>query len=204
MDRKTHWDRIYRTQRSTEVSWYQAEPTRSLELLRETGAGPETEIIDIGGGDSTLVDAVVSGGLGRMTVLDISSAALTRAQARLGERAREVTWIEADVTLAELPPQAFDVWHDRAVYHFLTEPADRARYREAAAAAVRHGGTLLIATFAPEGPTHCSGLLVSRYSVADLARDFSPAFALTRGFADVHRTPTGREQHFSVAVLRRH
>jgi SAM-dependent methyltransferase len=203
MDRKTHWDGIYKTQRTTEASWYQAEPTRSLELLRQTGAGAETTIIDIGGGDSTLVDAVVAEGLGRMTVLDISEAALTRARARLGERAREVTWIEADVTRTELPPQAFDVWHDRAVYHFLTEPADRARYQEAAAATVRRGGTLLMATFAPEGPTHCSGLSVARYSVGDLARDFSHAFALTRGFADVHRTPAGIEQHFSVAVFRR-
>jgi hypothetical protein len=203
MDRKTHWESLYRTTSSTDVSWYQAEPTRSLELLRETYAGPATAIIDIGGGDSTLVDAVVRSGLGRMTVLDISNAALTRARVRLGERAREVTWIEADVTCAELPPQAFDVWHDRAVYHFLTEPADQVRYQEAAAATVRRGGTLLVATFASEGPTHCSGLSVARSSIGDLARDFSGAFALTRGFADVHRTPTGIEQHFSVAVLRR-
>ena len=203
MDRKAHWERVYTTRQSTEVSWYQAEPTRSLELLREAGAGPETAIIDIGGGDSTLVDAVVAGHLGRLTVLDISGAALARARARLGERAGEVTWVEADVTRAELPAHAFDVWHDRAVFHFLTEPEDRARYAALAAAAVRPGGTLLMATFAPEGPPRCSGLEVARYSPEALARELGDAFSLTRGFGDVHHTPAGGEQRFTVAVFRR-
>lgn len=203
MDRKTHWDGVYTTKQSTEVSWYQAAPTRSLALLREAGAGPRTAILDVGGGDSTLVDAVVDGALGRMTVLDVSGAALARAQARLGARAGEVTWIEADVTRAALPAHAFDVWHDRAVFHFLTEPEDRARYAAVAAAAVRPGGTLLMATFAPDGPTRCSGLEVARYDPEALARALGEAFALTRGFGDVHHTPAGGEQRFTVAVFRR-
>jgi SAM-dependent methyltransferase len=203
MERRTHWDAVYTTRQSTEVSWYQAEPTRSLELLGEVGAGPATAIIDVGGGDSTLVDAVVARALGRMTVLDISGAALARARARLGERAREVTWIEADVTRAELPAHAFDVWHDRAVFHFLTAAEDRARYAAVAAAAVRPGGALLMATFALDGPTRCSGLEVARYDPDSLARELGDAFTLTRGFADVHRTPGGSEQRFTVAVFRR-
>ena len=203
MDRKRHWDGVYTTKQPTEVSWYQAEPVRSLELLAEAGAGPETTIVDVGGGDSTLVDAVLARGLGRMTVLDISGAALARGRARLGERAAEVTWIEADVTRAALPPHAFDVWHDRAVFHFLTEREDRARYAAVAAAAVRPGGTLLVATFAPDGPTRCSGLPVERYDAEGLARELGDAFTLVRGFGDVHRTPSGGEQRFTVAVFRR-
>jgi len=203
MERKAHWDGVYTSRQPTEVSWYQAEPTRSLELLRGAGAGPDTAVIDIGGGDSTFVDAVLAAHLGRVTVLDISGAALARAQARLGARAREVAWIEADVTRVELKAQAFDVWHDRAVFHFLTRAEDRARYVATAAAALRPGGVLLISTFALDGPTRCSGLEVARYGPAELAREFGPGFALERSFADVHRTPGGTEQRFTVAVLRR-
>lgn len=203
MERKSHWEGVYASRQPTEVSWYQAEPTRSLQLLRDAGAGPDTAVIDIGGGDSTFVDGVLAAQLGRVTVLDISGAALSRAQARLGARASEVSWIEADVTRVQLPAQAFDVWHDRAVFHFLTRAEDRARYVATAAAALRPGGTLLISTFALEGPTRCSGLEVARYGPAELAWEFGEAFALERSFADVHRTPSGAEQRFTVAVLRR-
>jgi SAM-dependent methyltransferase len=203
VDHKRHWESVYTTRLSTEVSWYQAEATRSLELLRDAGVGPETAIIDVGGGDSTLVDSVVAANLGHMTVLDISAAALARARVRLGQRAGEVTWVEADVTRAELPPRAFDVWHDRAVFHFLIAPSDRARYAAVAADAVRPGGTVLMATFAPDGPTRCSGLEVARYGPEDLARELGDAFSLTRSFGDVHRTPSGGEQRFTIAIFRR-
>lgn len=202
-DRTAHWEGVYRTKGSDEVSWYQAEPTRSLALLREAGAGPATTILDVGGGDSTLVDAVVATGHGRMTVLDLSSAALARARARLGDRAHQVTWIEGDVTQVVLPPQAFDVWHDRAVFHFLTGAEDRRRYVEAATATLRPGGTLLMATFAPDGPTRCSGLEVARYDADALARTLGDGFTLVRAFGDVHRTPAGSEQRFTVARFRR-
>jgi ubiquinone/menaquinone biosynthesis C-methylase UbiE len=195
---------VYATKQPTEVSWYQAEPVRSLELLRQAGASSETALIDIGGGDSTLVDAVVSEHLGRVTVLDISAAALVRARERLGARASEVTWIKADVTRVELPAQTFDVWHDRAVFHFLTQAEDRARYVATAAAALRPGGTLLIATFAPDGPMRCSGLDVARYSPEGLARELGEAFVLKQGFADVHRTPGEAEQRFTFAVFQHH
>ena len=203
MDRKAHWDGVYTTTPSAEVSWYQAEPTLSLALLREVGVGPTSDVIDVGGGDSRLVDAVLAEELGRMTVLDLSGAALARARARLGARAGEVTWLEADVTRAALPASAFDVWHDRAVFHFLTAPEDRARYAAAAARAVRPAGTVILATFAPDGPTRCSGLEVARYTPEGLARELGDAFSLVRGFGDVHHTPAGREQRFSAAVLRR-
>jgi SAM-dependent methyltransferase len=203
VERKAHWEGVYANRPATELSWYQAVPARSLQLLRDAGAGADTAVIDIGGGDSTFVDAVLAEQLGRVTVLDISGAALARAQARLGARASEVSWIEADVTRVQLPAQAFDVWHDRAVFHFLTRAEDRARYVATAAAALRPGGTLLISTFALEGPTRCSGLEVARYGPEELAWAFGEAFALERSFADVHRTPSGVEQRFTVAVLRR-
>ena len=203
MNCKAHWEGVYTTKPSTEVSWYQAEPTLSLTLLREAGAGPAFTILDVGGGDSTLVDAILAEDLGRITVLDLSSAALARARARLGARADEVTWIEADVTHVALSVHAFDIWHDRAVFHFLTEPEDRARYAGTAATALRPGGTIILATFAPDGPTHCSGLEVTRYTPEGLARELGDSFTLVRGFGDVHRTPSGQEQRFSVAVLRR-
>ncbi|MDQ8144548.1 MAG: class I SAM-dependent methyltransferase [Gemmatimonadota bacterium] len=203
MDRKTHWEQVWTTKASTEVSWYQADPTLSRTLLREIGTDPSTAILDVGGGDSHLVDVVLADGLGRITVLDLSGAALARARTRLGARADEVTWIEADVTTVVLPPQSVDIWHDRAVFHFLTAPDDRARYAAVAASAVRPGGSLVIATFAADGPLRCSGLEVARYTPEGIAEALGDAFRLVRGFGDVHRTPTGAEQRFSVAVLRR-
>ena len=203
MNGKDHWEGVYGAKASTEVSWYQPVPTRSLELIRAASAGPETSIIDVGGGDSTLVDSIVAEKLGRVTVLDLSGAALARAKERLGPQAASVTWLEADVTRVELPMSGFDIWHDRAVFHFLTDATERERYAAVAAAAVRTGGTLVMATFALDGPSRCSGLEVARYSPEDLARELGDAFSLERGFRDVHHTPSGAEQRFSFAVLRR-
>lgn len=203
MSRKEHWESVYTVKQSTEVSWYQARPTRTLELLREIGAGPHTNVIDIGGGDSTFVDAVLAEQLGQVTVLDISAGALDRARTRLGERAKDVTWIEADVTQVALPRAAFDVWHDRAVFHFLVDAQEQARYVVTATNAVRSGGHLIMSTFAPEGPTRCSGLEVMRYGPDDLARHFADGFRLREGFAEEHLTPSGARQRFTVALLQR-
>ena len=203
VDRKTHWEQVYATKQSAEVSWYQSQPTRSLELITEAGAGRDSAIIDVGGGDSTLVDALLDRQIGRVTVLDLSAAALARARERLGRSAESVTWIEADVTRAELPAAAYDVWHDRALFHFLTDAADRKCYAATAAAALRPGGTCIVATFASDGPTRCSGLEVVRYSPEALAQELGTAFVLRHGFADVHETPSGTEQRFTYAVLRR-
>lgn len=203
MHRKAHWETVYAKNHPAALSWYQPLPARTLELLAEAGAAPASAIIDVGGGDSTLVDALVERHWGPVTVLDLSATALARARARLGARAREVTWVEADVTRADLPAGGYDVWHDRALFHFLTDPKDRARYVATAAAALRSGGTLVIATFALDGPSRCSGLEVARFSPEGLAQEFGGEFALRRGFADVHRTPSGAEQRFTCAMLHR-
>ena len=203
MKRDDHWNRVYETKASSAVSWYQATPVRSLALLDAVGAGPDTAIIDVGGGDATLVDELLGRGCRNVTVLDISGAALDRAAARLGKESAAVTWIAADITTAELPAAAYDVWHDRAAFHFLTEARDRARYRAAVARSLRPGGHLLLGTFATDGPPRCSGLDVVRYDPEGLHREFGADYALVSGGAEDHRTPAGATQRFAWAVLRR-
>ena len=203
MKRKQHWEQVYQSKRPDEVSWFQPQPVRSLELLEAAGVSSGAAVIDVGGGDSTLVDALLSRGFRDLTVLDVSGAALERARLRLGDRASGVTWIEADVTHANLPAAVYDVWHDRAVFHFLIDPAERSRYVALAARAVRPSGTLIVATFAPDGPARCSGLEVARYDADGLAREFADGFVLTSRLADVHRTPAGGEQRFTYVSLRR-
>ncbi len=200
---RSHWNTVYETRAPTELSWYQTRPERSLDLIHRTGAGPRTAIIDVGGGDSTLVDALLDDGMERVTVLDISAAALYRARRRLGSRSANVHWVEADVTHAELDPLAYDVWHDRAVFHFLTDPAARQRYVDVAKAALAAGGHAIVATFGTEGPTRCSGLDVVRYSPAALHAEFGDGFDLVEGSEERHRTPTGKEQHFIYCLLRK-
>lgn len=202
-NRKLHWEHVYETKAPTELSWYQTHPERSLELIRQTGAGHKTEIIDVGGGDSTLVDELLDNGLGRVAVLDISDAALRRARARLGSRSASVRWIEADVTNAQLPPLAYDVWHDRAVFHFLTNPGDRRRYVQVVRNALKVGGHAIVATFAPDGPTRCSGLEVMRYSAEALHHEFGEEFELISNADETHQTPAGATQHFTYCLCRR-
>jgi SAM-dependent methyltransferase len=200
---KAHWEGVYGTRAPGELSWYQPQPTPSLELLDQLGVGPSTEIIDVGGGASTLVDALLDRHLARITVLDISGTALEHAKARLGPRNTAVVWIEADITRADLDEGAYDVWHDRAVFHFLTGSEDRRRYVAAASRALRPGGAALIATFSLQGPTRCSGLDVMRYDSELLARAFGSEFVLERSLDDVHLTPSGGAQAFTYTVLRR-
>lgn len=200
---KAHWEAVYGSKAPAELSWYQQQPTRSLELLEPLGMGPSTAIIDVGGGASTLVDALLDKDLGTITVLDISGTALDHAKARLGPRSTAVVWIEADITRADLDAGAYDVWHDRAVFHFLTNDGDRRRYVAAASRALRAGGAALIATFSLQGPTRCSGLDVVRYDSELLAREFGSEFVLERSLDDVHHTPSGGVQAFTFTVLRR-
>jgi len=200
---KAHWDAVYTSKAPTELSWYQSQPTRSLELLEQLGAGPDAAIIDVGGGASTLVDALLDRGANNVSVLDISRAALEHAQARLGVRSASVTWIEGDITNIELPEHAYDIWHDRAVYHFLTSADDRRRYAESAARALRSGGAAIIATFAPNVPTRCSGLDVVRHDSQALARALGPELSLDRSIDEMHHTPGGIVQAFTWTVLRR-
>lgn len=202
MTNSEHWQSVYETKPATEVSWYTTHLEDSLRLIR-TVAGPDARILDVGGGASTLVDDLLDAGFTRLTVLDISPAALEVARQRLGDKSSSVAWIAADVTTASLPERAFDLWHDRAVLHFLTEASDRASYVAQVRRALVPGGHVVIGTFALDGPAKCSGLDVMRYDAASLARVFGQEFELASSLAASHWTPAGREQRFLYCVLRR-
>ena len=196
MDLKQHWEAVYEKKKPTEVSWYQAEPTLSLSLVNEVAAGRAVSVIDVGGGASTLVGRLVERPSTKVTLLDLSGAALREAQMGLGEKAVRVRWIEADILNAELPAAAFDIWHDRAVFHFLTDASDRRRYVEQVRRSVRASGHVLVATFDDDGPQKCSGLDVARYSPERLHAEFGSAFRLIRSVHETHVTPWGATQKF--------
>lgn len=204
MNMKTHWEHIYETKASTQVSWYQEHARYSLQFIQKTGVQKTGHIIDIGGGASTLVDDLITAGFQNISVLDVSARALQLARQRLGARAASVEWIEADITQAHLPAQAYDLWHDRAVFHFLTRAADRQRYVETVRHAVRPGGHVIVATFAPDGPDHCSGLEVVRYSPESLHDEFGEGFELKDSTREAHHTPFGAEQKFIYCYCRKY
>ena len=204
MNAKIHWQHIYETKVPTQVSWYQEHAQFSLQFIQKTGIQRTGHIIDVGGGASTLVDDLVTAGFQHITVLDISATALQLARERLGARAVDVNWIEADITRADLPHQAYDVWHDRAVFHFLTQPSDRQRYLNTVRHAVRTGGHVILATFAPDGPDRCSGLDVVRYSPESLHGEFGESFELVDSSRETHRTPFGTEQKFVYCYCRKY
>ena len=196
MESMSHWERVYASRAPEAVSWYQPHAALSLDLIRRIGAGPGTRLIDVGGGASTLVDDLLMQGLADVTVLDISAAALRIAQARLGEQAARVRWINGDITRVALAPGAYDIWHDRAVFHFLTDPADRAAYVAQVRRAVRPGGHVIVAAFGPEAPPQCSGLPVVRYEPGQLHAQFGGQFELVDHRSEAHRTPSGAIQQF--------
>jgi len=202
-DRRTHWEKVYQGKAPTEVSWYQPHLALSLELIAETGIDQSATIIDVGGGTSTLVDDLLAKGYTHICVLDISAAAIAQAQARLHERAALVEWIEADITQAELRREFYDLWHDRAVFHFLTDPDDRARYVGKLERSLKPGGHLIIATFSLEAPPRCSGLEVMRYSPATLHAQIGRGFELVRSLTEAHRTPSGKSQNFIYCHFRK-
>ena len=202
-DRQAHWQAVYARKDPAAVSWYRPHLEVSLALLDAAGLCAEARLIDVGGGAATLVDDLLERGLQAVTVLDVSGRALAIARARLGPRAAQVHWLEHDVLRAPLPAGGFEFWHDRAVLHFLTDAADAARYVQVCAAALASGGHALIGGFAPDGPERCSGLPVVRRSGAEIAALFSAAFSLVRTHAERHRTPSGAEQSFAYALLRR-
>lgn len=199
---KSHWDRVYREHSPEQVSWYQAESALSLRLIRQ--AVPETSaaLIDVGGGASTLVDGLLAAGYRRLTVLDLSGVALAAARQRLGAAAESVSWVQADVLATSLRPDSFHLWHDRAVFHFLTEPADRKRYLAQARDAVVPGGFVLMATFAPDAPPRCSGLAVARYSPETLQAELGADFELQSSHREEHHTPRGQAQPFTYCLFR--
>lgn len=196
MDPTDHWEKVYATKSPESVSWYQAHAQQSLGLILRITNGKPVRVIDIGAGASTLVDDLLAQQVGAVSVLDISRAALDVARQRLGQRASQVHWIEGDITRTQLPSTAYDVWHDRAVFHFLTEPSDRAAYVAQVRRAVPTGGHVIVAAFGPNGPQRCSGLPVVRYDPASLHAQFGGAFQLVEHLHEEHRTPSGAVQHF--------
>jgi len=200
MDTQAHWDKAYTEKSDNQLSWFQEVPARSLALI--AAASPNGSVIDVGGGASRLVDALLAAGRDDVTVLDISRAALDRSRARLGARAAEVEWLCADITQWR-PARQWDVWHDRAVFHFLTGREAQDAYIAALKAATRPGAAVILSTFAPDGPERCSGLPVQRYGAADLAARLGGDFALADQAAERHVTPWGSTQAFTYAAFRR-
>ncbi len=193
--RQSHWQRVYTDKEPTDVSWYQRVPSTSLRLISATGAARSGPVLDAGGGASTLVDQLLARGYTDISVLDVSGKALERSRARLGEQADAVHWIESDVT-AFVPSRRYEVWHDRAVFHFLTDPGERSKYIDVLERALLPRGHLLLATFGPEGPERCSGLPVQRYDIGTLQRLFADRFDLRDHALEVHQTPSGSAQQF--------
>ncbi len=201
-NRQEHWNAVYETNGERDVSWFEPSPDLSLALVEAAGFAPESCVLDIGGGESRLVDALLARGATCVGVLDIAREALLRAQARLGERAADVAWIQADVT-GVWSWKNVDIWHDRAVFHFLTERGDREKYKARLVEHVKPGGAVIIATFALEGPEKCSGLPVARYSPAALAAELGGQFTLVESRAHVHTTPWQATQRFQYSRFTR-
>jgi len=203
VESKRHWDHIYESKGVREVSWFQEHAARSIELIKKTGVGLGAKIIDVGGGASTLVDDLLGNGYSEITVLDISGAALRRSQDRLEQRASLVTWLELDITRAELDPNFYDLWHDRAVFHFLTQADERHRYVKAVQRSVKPGGHIIVASFGLGGPQRCSGLNVVRYSAESMHREFGVDFKLIDTTTEIHHTPFGTDQQFIYCYCRK-
>jgi len=203
MQPKDHWEKVYSTKATNAVSWFQPHADVSFDLINAIGIGCDASIIDVGGGASVLVDDLLDNGFTDLTVLDLSAAALAAAQRRLDSRASGVQWIEADITRANLPANRFDVWHDRAVFHFLTSAEDRAAYVRAVFNSVKPGGHVIVATFAEDGPAQCSGLPVMRYRADELHAEFGEAFSLLNHRKEAHHTPSGTVQQFVYCYCRR-
>lgn len=201
-NRKQHWENVYRNRAPSQVSWYQSEPSVSLQLIEACGAGPEDAIIDVGGGASVLVDRLLARGHEAVAVLDLSGAALATARERLGRGADRVEWYEADVT-GFVAPHRYRIWHDRAVFHFLTEPDDRRRYAEVLRQTIPAGGCVIIASFALDGPTQCSGLDIERYDAEKLLAALGGGFELRDSVSESHLTPAGDRQRFQYFRLQR-
>jgi ubiquinone/menaquinone biosynthesis C-methylase UbiE len=202
LDTKVHWEQIYSTKSSTDVSWYQRYPSLSLKLIEATGIGKEQGIIDVGGGTSVLVDCLLNKGFIELAVLDISPSALEIAKTRLGTRAEKVEWIEADATEFQ-PPHHFDLWHDRAVFHFLVNEEDRRKYVSVVKRTLVPGGHIIIATFAIDGPNRCSGLDTVQYDMESMSAQLGDEFELLEKLDEEHLTPGNKEQKFTYFMYRR-
>lgn len=202
MSNEAHWESVYRARPADQLSWYRPHLETSLRLIEESQPDRDGRIIDVGGGESTLVDDLVAAGYRHVEVLDLSATALRFAQQRLGPPSRHVRWLCGDVTSYAFEPSSFDLWHDRAVFHFLTSAEQRAAYVTQVARCVKPGGHVILATFGPEGPTRCSGLQVERYSAQALHGQFGVQFEPVTHLVEMHRTPAGAEQQFLYCLCR--
>lgn len=202
MTTKAHWENVYQTKAVDEVSWYRPHLEMSLSLIERAVQGTTSAVIDVGGGEATLVDDLVARGYRDVTVLDISRAAIDVAKGRLGAAGEPVNWITGDITRVSLEPARYDVWHDRAVFHFLTTAEDRDAYVRQVARSVRVGGHVIVATFGLDGPEMCSGLDVVRYDADHLHREFGPTFRLLDSVSELHETPWGAPQQFMYCLCR--
>ncbi|WP_406853193.1 class I SAM-dependent methyltransferase [Brevundimonas sp. BH3] len=203
MTTKPHWENVYETKSAHEVSWYRPRLEVSLQLIDSVLTDPGSAIIDIGGGESTLVDDLIRSGRSDVTVLDISQAALDATKARLGTSADSVSWIAADITTVDLGFGRYDLWHDRAVFHFLTRPEDRDAYIQRVRQAVKPQGYIVVATFGPDGPLKCSGLDIVRYDSNSLVVAFGDGFDLLDTTTEIHKTPWDSEQEFVYCLMRK-
>jgi SAM-dependent methyltransferase len=203
MQSKEHWENVYNTKATDAVSWFQEHAENSLKLIQQTGVPLTAAIIDIGGGASTLVDDLLAKAYSNLSVLDLSAAALSASRSRLGTKANDVYWVVADITKADLPTQSYDVWHDRAVFHFLTSAEDRQAYVQAVLRSVKPGGHVIVATFAEDGPLQCSGLPVMRYNPDELHAEFGESFTLVHHEKESHQTPFGTAQQFTYCYCRK-
>lgn len=202
MNRKHHWEQVYATKSADSVSWFQEHAGQSLHIIHDVGTCKDAAIIDVGGGASILVDELLAEGYRDISVLDISSAALEVSQHRLGEVADAVDWVIGDITKVKLARHRYDIWHDRAVFHFLTDPVDRQAYVRQVVRSVRPGGYVIVATFAEDGPEKCSGLATVRYRPETLHAEFGENFRLVGHEAETHHTPAGKTQQFVYCYCR--
>jgi len=202
VDAKTHWEKVYTTKAPDAVSWYCPHLRTSLALIARAAEAPSASIIDVGGGESTLVDDLLLRGYKNITVLDVSQIAVDLTKSRLGSAAGQVRWLVGDITEIELEPFAYDVWHDRAVFHFLTAREQRMAYVRQVARSVKPGGHVIVSTFGPEGPTKCSGLEVTRYDAESLHGEFGSRFRLVESSKELHQTPSGTIQQFLYCYCR--
>ncbi|QQR89788.1 MAG: class I SAM-dependent methyltransferase [Myxococcales bacterium] len=200
-DRRNHWEAAYQSKDSETQSWFQPRPVESLALIEMAGCSPLTRIIDVGGGTSLLVDELITQGCRNLSVLDISASALEESKRRLGMQAEQVLWIEADIAESAIDGN-FDIWHDRAVFHFLTETTDKRAYVHTLKKSLKFGGHAIIATFAEDGPTRCSGLPVVQYHPSSLLAELGEGFTLVETRKELHHTPAGRDQSFVYCLFR--
>lgn len=203
LEKKQHWENVYSSKSDREVSWFREHLDNSLKMILATGVGTDAAIIDVGGGSSTLVDDLLADGFVDLTVLDISRSALDRSRERLGVKAQNVEWVDADITDVQLPEGRFDVWHDRAVFHFLTDEGDRKRYIELVLRSLKPGGHIIVASFGPNGPMKCSGLDVVRYSPSEMSETFGGNFEMLSSISETHNTPFGTSQEFVYCYCRK-